>query len=147
MLYCKSMKMPMVIASPLSKANSSPIANLDEYRCVISALYYATLTCPDIVFHVNKLCQVMHDPLYTHWKAVKCLLRYIVGTLDLCLCFSPSVDFNLRAIPDADWAIYSNDFKSTSGFGITLVIILSCGPLRNNLPSFNLRSSQNTMLC
>lgn len=56
----------MVTTLPFSKAHNNPITNPDEYRSVDGALQYATLTSPDIAFHVNKKYQFMHDPLHTH---------------------------------------------------------------------------------
>ncbi|MCI66510.1 retrovirus-related pol polyprotein, partial [Trifolium medium] len=79
-------------------------------------------------FSVNKVCQFMAQPLESHWKAVKRILRYLKGTLSHGLLLAPSstiVPFSLRAYSDADWATDQDDRRSTSGsciyFGPNLV--------------------------
>ncbi|KAL6334751.1 hypothetical protein AAG906_021410 [Vitis piasezkii] len=54
-----------------------------EYRSVVGALQYITITRPEIAFSVNKVCQFMQKPLDTHWKVIKRILRYLNGTTDL----------------------------------------------------------------
>jgi histone deacetylase 1/2 len=75
------------------------------YRSIVGALQYETLTRPDIAFSVNKVCQFMSQPLESHWKAVKRILRYLKGTLNHGLLLSPAASgppFSLRAYSDAD---------------------------------------------
>jgi hypothetical protein len=45
-----------------------------EYKSVIGAMQYLSLTRPDISFAVNKLSQFMHKPTAAHWTAAKRLL-------------------------------------------------------------------------
>ncbi|KAI5390085.1 hypothetical protein KIW84_075419 [Lathyrus oleraceus] len=47
------------------------------------------ITRPDIAYSANKVCQFMSHPLETHWVAVKRILRYLKGTIDLGLYLSP----------------------------------------------------------
>lgn len=47
------------------------------YRSIVGALQYATITRPKISYTVNRVCQFMHSPTDTHWKAVKRILRYL----------------------------------------------------------------------
>jgi hypothetical protein len=42
-----------------------------QYRSIVGALQYLTLTRPDISFAVNKVCQFLHSPTTIHWTAVK----------------------------------------------------------------------------
>jgi histone deacetylase 1/2 len=98
------------------------------YRSIVGALQYATMTRPDIAFSVNKVCQFMANPLESHWKAVKRILRYLKGTISHGLLLSSSTTgppFSLRAYSDADWATDHDDRRSTSGsciyFGPNLV--------------------------
>jgi histone deacetylase 1/2 len=43
-------------------------------RSIVGALQYITLTRPDIVFSVNKVCQFLRAPTTVHWTAVKTIL-------------------------------------------------------------------------
>jgi histone deacetylase 1/2 len=119
---------PMVSSCRLSKFGTDSMSDPSLYRSVVGALQYATMTRPDIAFSVNKVCQFMANPLETHWKAVKRILRYLKGTLGHGLLISPSTagpPFSLRAYSDADWATDQDDRRSTSGsciyFGPNLV--------------------------
>lgn len=50
----------------------------------------------------------MAHPLENYWKAVKRILWYLRGTLDLGLelkLASPSTAFSLKAYSDADWQV------------------------------------------
>ena len=65
-----------------------------NYRSVVGALQYLTLTRPDISYSVNKVCQYLHAPSSAHWTTVKRILRYLklqkgldfrLSSLHLCL--------------------------------------------------------------
>lgn len=72
-------------------------------RSVVGALQYATITRPGISFSINKVCQIMKEPLEHHWVAVKRILRYLKGTLSCGLHLKPaSAPFSSNAFCDAD---------------------------------------------
>lgn len=58
----------------------------------------------------------MQNPLHSHWKAVKRILRYLNGTLNYGLCLFAASSFSLHGYCDADWESDINDRRSTSGF-------------------------------
>ena len=60
----------------------------------------------------------MHAPTSTHLQVVKCVLRYLKGSLFYGLSFQPSFSLDLIAYTDADWASYPDDRCSTSGYCI-----------------------------
>ncbi|RVX23296.1 Retrovirus-related Pol polyprotein from transposon RE2 [Vitis vinifera] len=76
-----------------------------EYRSIVGALQYITITRPEIAFSVNKVCQFMQKPLDTHWKAVKRILRYLNDTTDLGIVLKPSETMNLVGFCDANWGV------------------------------------------
>jgi hypothetical protein len=61
----------------------------------------------------------MHDPREAHLTALKRILRYIRGTLDLVLLVRPS-QFELVVYSDADWAGCPVTHRSTSGYAVFL---------------------------
>lgn len=75
-----------------------------------------TTTRPEICFSVNKAYQFLSQPLESHWKAVKRILRYLHDTSGQGLLLQPAVTpLTLTAFSDADWGSDPNDRKSTSG--------------------------------
>jgi len=58
---------PMSTSSPLTKSDGVSAADSTEYRSVIGALQYLSMTRPDIAYTVNKLAQFMQHPSSTHF--------------------------------------------------------------------------------
>ncbi|KAM2082066.1 hypothetical protein ACFX1T_035619 [Malus domestica] len=59
----------------------------------------------------------MHSPRLSHLQAVKRILRYLKGSLDLGLWFSKSSQVpSIQAFSDVDWAGCSLDRRSTGGY-------------------------------
>ena len=62
----------------------------------------------------------MHDPREPHFVALKRILRYLQGTLDLGLLLRPSTSLDLVVYTDADWAGCPDTRKSTLGYAVFL---------------------------
>ena len=62
----------------------------------------------------------MQNPLESHWKIVKSILRYLVRTIDYGLHLRKCINLNLVGFCDADWALDHDDRRSTSGFCVFL---------------------------
>lgn len=73
------------------------------------------MTRPAIAFLVNKVRQFMQNPLNTHLKAVKRILRYLVGTQEFDLNLQKPQDMKVTAFVDANWAAYPDDNRLVSG--------------------------------
>jgi hypothetical protein len=58
----------------------------------------------------------MEEPVYSHWKALKQILRYIQGTVSLGLFYSKAEDYKLVGNSDSDWCRDIDDQKITSGY-------------------------------
>ncbi|KAF3620144.1 putative disease resistance RPP13-like protein 1-like [Capsicum annuum] len=87
----------------LTLSNSTHLTDATCYHRVLGRLQYLSFTRPDIAYEVNKLSQFMQAPSDLHWKAVKRVLRYLCGTIQLGLRVTPIKDFNLHVYSDADW--------------------------------------------
>jgi len=60
----KPINTPLSSVEKLSAAEGDPLGPEDStnYRSVVGAMQYLTLTKPDISFAVNKVCQFLHAP-------------------------------------------------------------------------------------
>ncbi|KAM1068392.1 hypothetical protein ACFX2A_000368 [Malus domestica] len=95
--------------------------NPEEYRSLVGGLQYLTWTRPDLSFAINLVCQYMHSPKKSHLQAVKQILRYLKGSLDLGLWFSKcSTSLSINAFSYVDWAGYALDKRSICGYCIFL---------------------------
>jgi hypothetical protein len=119
MLGAKPSKSPCSLGAKLSKFDGESLLDPSEYRHVVGALQYCTLTRPEIAYSVNQLCQHMQSPTTTHWTAAKRVLRYLKATPSHGLFYSKG-PLQLQAFCDSDWAGSPDDRRSTSGFCVFL---------------------------
>lgn len=122
MADCKSVSTPLSTSEKLSLHEGSLLGPNDasQYKSIVGALQYLTLTQPDIAFSVNKVCQFLHAPTTIHWAAVKRILRYIKQCVQLGLKIPKSASTLVSAFSDADRAGCVDDRKSTGGFAVFL---------------------------
>ncbi|XP_075515526.1 uncharacterized protein LOC142550172 [Primulina tabacum] len=123
----KHMKTPMGSTEKLSKDDVAAGVDNTQYRRIICSLLYLSASRPDIMFSVCLCARYQADPKVTHLKAVKRILRYIVGTVNLGLWYTKETNTNLVGFSDVDWAENLDDRKSTTG---------GCFYLGNNLVSW-----------
>nr|CAB3464295.1 unnamed protein product [Digitaria exilis] len=129
MADCKSCTTP-VDTNPKLPADGPPVSDASDFRSLAGALQWLTFTRPDIAYAVQQVCLHMHDPREPHLAALKRILRYIRGTLDLGLLLRPSTTVDLTVYTDADWAGCPDTRRSTSGYAVFLG-----GNLRQNTVS------------
>ena len=55
----------------ISQTDGTPLHNPIEYKSIVAAFQYATLTGPNIAFAINNACQFMAQPTDVHWTIVK----------------------------------------------------------------------------
>jgi hypothetical protein len=70
----KAVITPLSTTTVLKLLDGTSSVDSTEYRSIIGALQYLSLTQPNISFAVNKLSQFMHKPTTTHLTAAKRLL-------------------------------------------------------------------------
>ena len=110
------------VPDPEKPTNMSTI----PYMSAVGALMYLAIgTRPDIMFSVAKLAQYNNNPGPQHWQAVKHILRYIKGTMELKLTYRSdglnTMSSNLcKGYSDADHAGDLDTRRSTSGFLIKM---------------------------
>lgn len=77
-----NLKSPCISGSKLSKFEGEPLLNPSEYRHVVGAIQYVTLTRPDMQSPmVDNHCSIlllstMQSPTTLHWTAAKQVQRY-----------------------------------------------------------------------
>lgn len=119
MLGSKAARFPCSSGLKLSTFDGEQLVDPSEYRSVVGALQYCTLTRPDLSFAVNQLRQHLQAPTTTHWTAAKRVLRYLKDTANHGLLYSKG-PLQLQAFCDSDWAGNPDERRSTSGFGVFL---------------------------
>jgi hypothetical protein len=94
--------------------------NATEYRSLIAmANYIACWTRPDLSYTVNKLCKYMANPGQPHWRILKHMLRYLVGTKELGLIYDFADDKKLKGLygfTDASYADCIDTSRSTLAY-------------------------------
>lgn len=60
-----------------------------------------------------------------HWTAARRVLRYLRGTMDMCISYTKTDKLQLECFSDADWAGDVVNRRSTSG----CIIKLAGGPI------------------
>ena len=120
MQYAKELPTPMSRGEKLSCIGSDPIGNPQLYRSIVRALQYVTITQPKLAYSVNRICQFMQNPLESHWKVIKRILKYLRGTLDHGLHLKRSMNLDITGFCDADWASNLDERRSTIGFYVYL---------------------------
>lgn len=117
---CKPSSTPLSSSEKLSLTQENLLNQEDStnYRSLVGALQYLTLTRPDISFAVNKVCQFLHAPTTVHWTGAKRIVRYVRNTLNTELTFSKSPSSLVSAFTDSDWAGCLDDISSTGGFAV-----------------------------
>jgi histone deacetylase 1/2 len=120
MVSAKSCTTPMAVSDRLSKGSRTFLSLVDatQYRSVVGALQYVTLTRSVISYSVNKVCQFLHSPTDLYWTVVKRILQYLQGIATHGLLLRRSSSLVLSAFSDANWAGCPDDRQSIGGHGV-----------------------------
>ncbi|CAL8994262.1 unnamed protein product, partial [Prunus brigantina] len=116
--------------SPKTGEESHYMAQI-PYASVVGSLMYAMVcTRPDISQVVSIVSRYMHNPGKGHWQAVKWILRYILGTVDVGLLFQQDKVTGQCVVGyvDSDYAGDLDKRRSTTGF----VFSIAGGPVRSH---------------
>ena len=105
------------------------------YASVVGSLMYCMVcTRPDISQALSVVSRYMHNPGRNHWQAVKWILRYIIGTVDVGLVFQQDMTSQCAVgYVDSDYAGDLDKCRSTTAY----VFTLASGPVswKSNLQS------------
>jgi hypothetical protein len=116
MVDCKLFSMTVDTQAKVSATFGPPVADPTQFRSLCGAFKYLTFTRPDIAYIVQQICLHMHDPREPHLSMMKCVLRYLRGSLDFGLHLRRSASSSeLIVYTDVDWAGCPDTRRSTSG--------------------------------
>ena len=92
--------------------------NKEKYQSAVgSLLFLSNRTRPDISYAVGVTARYSANPSDAHWSAVKRIMRYLNGSINLGLLYVREEGTGkLVGYSDADWAGDLDDRKSTSGY-------------------------------
>jgi len=119
---CKPVGTPLDPKVALAKATdeeweqySREMRDIPYKACVGSLMYAMVATRADLAFAVSTVSQFMSKPCPTHWAAVKRIMRYLKGTLDMKLRLGGK-GIEMGGYCDADWGGDADRRRSTTGY-------------------------------
>lgn len=116
MKRCNAAHISMEPRLKLSKDSQSDTVDHTEYRSVVGSLRYLMHTRPDLNYSVGFVSRFMEKPTKEHMMAIKHILRYVQGTINLgCNYRRLSSKPSLLGYYDSDHAGNIDDRKSTTG--------------------------------
>lgn len=118
---------PMEVGLKLVKRSRPPEdqgedgAKAEPYREAVGCLIHLSQTTrPDICHAVGTVAKFSANPAKEHWSAVKRILRYLKGSIDLQLHFDGHRRDTMTAYADADWGGCEDCRRSTTGYCVQL---------------------------
>ena len=88
---------------------------------VIGSLMYAMVaTRPDIAHAIGVVSRFMDNPGRSHWNAIKHVFRYMLGTKEIGILFSPNDTSSVVGYTNSGFAGYVDNFKSTTRYCFNL---------------------------
>ena len=82
---------------------------------MIGSLLYLSTSRPNIMFSVCMCARFQANPKESHLSAVKRIMRYLLGTINIGLWYPKNSTCNLIGYSDSDFSSSKTDRKSTSG--------------------------------
>jgi hypothetical protein len=120
MTDCKSAPTPFLSGVKLEDGGETPLVDNTLYKQLVGILLYLTHSKPDLSYVVGAVSRFMQESHELHWKAAKCILRYVQGTITFGIHYATDSTLDLIGFTYSDWAGDSIDCKSTSGYSLSL---------------------------
>lgn len=120
MMSCKSISTPVGVESMIDKGDTTSHPDATQYRSIVGALQYLTITRPDLC---SKYSLSVHAQSHD--------LRNVNGTLNLGLCILAHSSLDLYAFSIVDWA--GCHTRSILDFAPFLDPTASLGVQKNNI--------------
>ena len=106
---------------PQNEEDKTAMAKVPFRQTLGALIHISNHTRPDIAQAVSSLCRFSNNPGQDHWHALKLILRYLKGTSTMGITLGgESLELNLVAYADADWAGDIDTRRSKSGYIFTI---------------------------
>ena len=122
MTDCKPVSTPLQSGVKLSKSmcattkkDRDDMADVPYRSAVGSLIYLVTGSRPDIAVAVSEVSKYLENPGRLHWAAVKRIIRYLKGTIEMTILLKPK-STDVVGYCDADWAGDVDTRRSTTGY-------------------------------
>lgn len=87
------------------------------YSSAVGSMMYAMVgSRPDLAYGIGLVSRFMSKPGQMHWEAVKWLLRYIKGSLNLELMYTTDKELHIQGFCDSDYAADLDRSRSISSY-------------------------------
>ncbi|PNX80439.1 copia-type polyprotein [Trifolium pratense] len=113
---CNKVCSPMVPGNKLIRDENGKFVDATNYRQMTGCLMYLLATRPDLTFYICLVARYMERPTEIHLAAIKIIMRYLKGTMDLGIWYKRNEKKKLVGWSDSDYAGDLDDRKSTSGY-------------------------------
>ena len=102
----KSKKLPALSSKILHRhQDSEDFDNSFHYRSIIGKLNYLEKgTRPDISYSTHQCARFVEHPKIEHGKAIRQIVRYLIGSKDKGIIFKPDLTKGLEVHVDSDFA-------------------------------------------
>ncbi|EOX92470.1 Uncharacterized protein TCM_001419 [Theobroma cacao] len=112
--HAKEVQTPLFTYTSLTLLDGTASVDSFQYKSIIDALQYLSMTRLDIAYPANRLAQFKHKPTTIHLTALKRLLRYLKATKFHGHYLHKGHLSSFYAFSDEDWAGNKDDYTSTS---------------------------------
>ncbi|KAM6570403.1 hypothetical protein CsatB_018388 [Cannabis sativa] len=101
--------------------------------CVGSLMYCMVCTRPDLAYALIMVSRFIADPGKEHWSAVKWILRYLKGSMDIGLVYDNKFQegIEVNGYVDSDYAGSIDTRRSITGYAFT--VLGGCISWKSNL--------------
>ncbi|XP_074291598.1 secreted RxLR effector protein 161-like [Silene latifolia] len=114
---------PMGSGIILSKSQSpSELEDVERmklipYASAVRSIMHAMIfTRPNVSYALSMTSRYQANPGYSHWVAVKNILKYMIRTKDLFLVFGGETELSVKGYTDSSFQTDMDDLKSQVGF-------------------------------
>ncbi|XP_062080657.1 secreted RxLR effector protein 161-like [Humulus lupulus] len=107
--------------APKTEDDKEDMDKIPYASCVGSLMYSMVCTRPDLAYALSVVSRFISDTGIEHWKALKWIMRYVKGTLDLGLMYSANSEYRteIEGYVDSDYAGSLDTRRSLTGYAFT----------------------------